>query len=65
MKTYDQNLLESIQMELLALHSFLIESELHKMGLVDDESHKNMLNDLHTQLTSFLQRIDYMKGANG
>ena len=56
MKTYEQECLNTIQLLLVSLQSFLLECEMHNMGLIDNESHKDNLTFISKQFESFAQK---------
>lgn len=59
MKTYDQMCLETIQLQLVSLQTFLLECEMHNIGLIDNESHKANVNAISKQFESFVQRMEW------
>ena len=56
-KSNEQQLLESLALQILSFNMLYLQSERHKMGSITDEEYKNCLEEMYVTASSLLNAI--------
>ena len=56
--SYDQQLLESLNFQILSFQMLYLQGERRKMGLISDDEYKKILNETHATASSMIENLN-------
>ena len=55
--SYDQQLLESLNFQILSFQMLYLQGERHKMGLISDDEYKKILDEMYVTAASLIKKL--------